>query len=465
MIFFQVFDYSILFLSILPVTLASAWTGSKKGTLTASSLVIYNVAIIYFTGHYYVFFDSTFIGSSALTILLAWMVGKIKDVNTELNKELDRRKRIENELSKSKKRVKKLHDIATELESCREKEDVYKLTIKAAKEILDFDICKILVIQKDKMVVKETSKSSDADEFESIQLHDSIAGKTYLKKESMLFENIEDDEFNELEGGKYRSLITIPIGDEAVFQAGCNETENIEEGDIEVLELLCNHATEALKRLKMIEKEEFLHSLLRHDVRTKVNIVKRYLDLIDEYDLPQEVEEHLDKANKVIQKSDDLTEKIKTLSKVKEEKIIDVNAAEALQSAIERNKGLASEKGMKIESNLFEFHVKGGPLLEELFTNLIENCLKHSEGDIVKVSIEESKYKANIIIEDDGIGIPPERREKIFKKGYKKGENSGSGLGMYMVKKIAKNYGAKVKITDSELGGTRFELPLEKADK
>lgn len=465
MIFFEVFDYSILFISILPVTLASAWTGSKKGTLTASSLVIYNVAIIYFTGHYHVLFDSTFIGSSALTILLAWMVGKIKDVNTELNKELDRRKRIENELSKSKKRVKKLHDIATELESCREKEDVYKLTIKAAKEILDFDICEILVNQEDKMVVKETSKSSDADEFESIPLHDSIAGKTYLKKESMLFENIENDKFNELEAGKYRSLITIPIGDEAVFQAGCKETENIEEGDIEVLELLCNHATEALKRLKMIEKEEFLHSLLRHDVRSKVNIVKRYLDLIDEYDLPQEVEEHLDKANKVIQKSDDLTEKIYTLSKVKEEKIIDVNAAEALQSAIERNKGLASEKGMKIESNLFEFHVKGGPLLEELFTNLIENCLKHSEGDIVRVSIEESEDKLNIIIEDDGIGIPPKLREKIFKKGYKKGENSGSGLGMYMVKKIAKNYGSKVKITDSELGGTRFELPLEKADK
>lgn len=468
LIFFQVFDYSILFLSILPVTLASAWTGSKFGTITALGLVIYNIFILSITGNIEMIFEITFIGWSAVMILLAWMVGKIKDVNTQLNKELKKRKKIEKKLSGSKKRIEKLHVIAKELEISRKKDEIYKLTIRASKEILDFDICCILVVHEDKLVVEQSSYPASSSGEEWIPLHDSIAGKTYLNKESYLIENIDDHEYSPSKPTEnteeYNSFISIPLGDEGVFQACGKEAGSIKGRDVEVLELLCDHATEALKRLKMIEREEFLHSLLRHDVRNKINIVKRYLSVVLEYDLPEKPKEHLQKANRVIQKSDDLIEKIKTLSKVEEEKIIEINVSKAIRSAIEKNKGLASEKGVEIETDLSGSKVKAGPLLEELFANLIENSLKHSGGDLVKVSVEESRYKSNVIIEDDGKGIPSQEREKIFEKGYKKGENAGSGLGMYMVNKIAKNYGAKVLIDDSKLGGALFEVPLEKVD-
>lgn len=463
MIFFEVFDYSILFLSILPVTLASAWTGSKNGTFTGSTVVAYNIFIIYFTGHTGIVLEATFIGTSAVTILLAWMVGKIKDINTELNMELKRRKRIENRLSRSKKRVKKLHDIATELESCRQKEEIYTLTIQAAKDILAFDRCEILVIQNDELIIEETSSPLTDNDQRTLPLHDSIAGKTYLKNESFVFEDVEYPSSNDSEETeKYSIVVTLPIGDEAIFQARCKDGEFIDDEDFEVLELLCDHSAEALKRLDMLEREEFLHSLLRHDVKNKINIVKRYMHMIKDHDLPEEAEEYFDRAEKVVQKSDDLTEKIKTLSRMEQEKITDVDAAEALRSAINRNKSLTSEQCIYIERDLNKCLVKAGPLLEELFSNLIENCLKHSDGEMISISIEEDKYKAKVIIEDDGVGISKQEKEKIFQKGYKKGENAGSGLGMYIVNEIAKNYGTKVKVSDSDLGGARFEVSLEK---
>lgn len=68
-------------------------------------------------------------------------------------------------------------------------------------------------------------------------------------------------------------------------------------------------------------------------------------------------------------------------------------------------------------------------------------------------------------MEDDGRGIPPTDKEKICERGYKRGEKAGSGLGMYLVRKIAESYNGEIRVNDSELGGLKFEVHLQKAGK
>ena len=105
--------------------------------------------------------------------------------------------------------------------------------------------------------------------------------------------------------------------------------------------------------------------------------------------------------------------------------------------------------------------VKGGELLPEVFSNLISNSIKHSYGDKILVSVEENDGEVICTVEDDGDGIPQEKKEEIFEKGYTT-VNSSSGLGLYLVKDIVEHYGGCVEVKESELGGARFDVHLQK---
>ena len=67
-------------------------------------------------------------------------------------------------------------------------------------------------------------------------------------------------------------------------------------------------------------------------------------------------------------------------------------------------------------------------------------------------------------VEDDGKGIPDDVKEKIFEKGYKQGENAGSSSGMFLVKETVESYGGNISVKDSELGGGRFDVHLQRTE-
>ncbi len=212
------------------------------------------------------------------------------------------------------------------------------------------------------------------------------------------------------------------------------------------------------------EREDFLHSLLRHDVRNKVQIVKGYLELSRDYDLPEELEDYLSKAEKATQDSVEIIEKVRTLRELSaREETGEVELCSSLEDAIDKHEDVFEENNIELECQKEEIKVLGGTLLEELFSNLIENAVKHGDCDKIKISAEEETDTVTVTTEDDGCGIPDEDKDKVFEKGFKDEETGGSGLGLYLVKKIAESYGGSVEVKDSDLGGARFDVHLEKA--
>ncbi len=217
------------------------------------------------------------------------------------------------------------------------------------------------------------------------------------------------------------------------------------------------------KRKKAEDREKFLHSLLRHDLRNKNQMAKGYLELLKEQNLPEKAEEYIDKTERTISEGADLIHKVRTLRKLEEEKTLSqVNVYSILNEAIDEYKDRAQENNFEIVHEKFDFKVTAGPFLKELFSNIIENCLEHSEGSLIKISGKETENEYQIIIEDDGKGVPDDYKEKVFEREFKKGKTAGSGLGLYMVKQIAESYNGRVELLDSELGGARFEIYLPK---
>ena len=99
--------------------------------------------------------------------------------------------------------------------------------------------------------------------------------------------------------------------------------------------------------------------------------------------------------------------------------------------------------------------------LDELIGNLVENAAKYGGGRVF-VTVEPAADKVDIIVEDDGTGIPEEERETIFARGARLDTGKpGTGLGLAIVRDVAEIYGGSVRLEESEdLGGLLARLTL-----
>lgn len=105
-------------------------------------------------------------------------------------------------------------------------------------------------------------------------------------------------------------------------------------------------------------------------------------------------------------------------------------------------------------------------LLQMLANNLIENAIKYGTRDLpVSVSVSEEANRVSFQVKDLGKGIADEEKEKIFSKFYRIGNAAtkaakGTGLGLYLCKKIAAQHIANISVTDNNPTGAIFTVSL-----
>ncbi|MBN6037082.1 cell wall metabolism sensor histidine kinase WalK [Amycolatopsis sp. 195334CR] len=105
------------------------------------------------------------------------------------------------------------------------------------------------------------------------------------------------------------------------------------------------------------------------------------------------------------------------------------------------------------------------PELVRLVRNLLDNADKHASG-VVEVSLSVDARHALFTVDDDGPGVPPDQRERVFDRffrvdGSRDRASGGVGLGLALVRRIARSHGGEVTVTASpSLGGARFEVRL-----
>jgi signal transduction histidine kinase len=92
--------------------------------------------------------------------------------------------------------------------------------------------------------------------------------------------------------------------------------------------------------------------------------------------------------------------------------------------------------------------------LAQAFENLFRNAVQHA-GPGVTVTV--GGFDGGFYVADDGVGIPPEDRERVFEPGYT-GSGSGTGLGLVIVEKVIEAHGWSLAVTAGNAGGARFEV-------
>jgi signal transduction histidine kinase len=103
---------------------------------------------------------------------------------------------------------------------------------------------------------------------------------------------------------------------------------------------------------------------------------------------------------------------------------------------------------------------------EEMIGNLLDNACKWARRR-VSVTSECRDGRVAILVDDDGPGLPAERREEVFERGRRLDQSMpGSGLGLAIIRDLAEIYGGRVGLEDSPAGGlrVRLELPAPEPD-
>ena len=103
--------------------------------------------------------------------------------------------------------------------------------------------------------------------------------------------------------------------------------------------------------------------------------------------------------------------------------------------------------------------------LEQILFNIIGNSIKFTERGKVEVFAKEEQQQLKITISDTGIGIPPEKHEKIFESfeqadGSTSREYGGTGLGLAVTKQLVELHGGKIWVESEVDKGSNFSFTL-----
>jgi signal transduction histidine kinase len=96
----------------------------------------------------------------------------------------------------------------------------------------------------------------------------------------------------------------------------------------------------------------------------------------------------------------------------------------------------------------------------QVLTNLVENAVRHGDGTVrvtVVTRSDEAQHFVDVVVEDEGEGIAPEIRKRVFTKFWKYGTRGGSGLGMYIAHGLVTAHGGQILIDDAAGGGARIQ--------
>jgi len=162
------------------------------------------------------------------------------------------RKKTRRELRDTKQKIEALHAVAARAVACTTTGDIYDLAIEAAEEILEFDLCVVDAVEDDTLVPRAVSKGLPSDAYYDttpVDAENSLAARAHRESESSVVGDVRQTAAVPAESD-YRSVLTVPIGDSAVFQAVSEDSDAFDERDRERTELLAVHLGEALARVE-----------------------------------------------------------------------------------------------------------------------------------------------------------------------------------------------------------------------
>ncbi len=217
-----------------------------------------------------------------------------------------------------------------------------------------------------------------------------------------------------------------------------------------------------------------------HEMKTPLQVIGGYAELMEAGMVPeQDVPRFAGLIRTEASSMRTLIDDVLTLSRLDEQGAGQgqgdpVDLAQVCRRVSERLAPRAQERGESIQLACRGAHVvrASASLAEQMVYNLVDNAVRYNrDGGLVLVTLASDDSTVELEVSDEGPGIPPELRERVFERFFRvdasrSRETGGTGLGLAIVKHAAETLGGTVSISDSPCGGARFivKLPACKPD-
>jgi len=235
------------------------------------------------------------------------------------------------------------------------------------------------------------------------------------------------------------------------------------------------NANDKLKDVDKL-KTEFV-SLASHQLRSPLTAIKGYTSMLLEGDYGDMNPEAKETVKRVMESSNNLTIVVEDLLNVTKIEAggmkYNMEKFDLGEMALNTAKELsinAESKGLKLICNISSddhYFVNGDKdKLRQILVNLIDNSLKYTKEGQVEVGMHSDNGKVILTVKDTGVGIEKGKEETLFDK-FTRGEGgklnaAGSGLGLYLVRELAKAHNGRVWAESEGLGkGSTFFVELD----
>jgi two-component system heavy metal sensor histidine kinase CusS len=239
-------------------------------------------------------------------------------------------------------------------------------------------------------------------------------------------------------------------------------------GDPEMVQL-GRDVDEMISRLAiLVETQQRFIANASHELRSPVTTLLGELSFAlrrdrDAATYREAIEEALDSTRRLKAVTEDLL----ALARIgaSERTLESIALSDVTRAAVESTRAAAETRGVALEvtGNVPEVQGHGGDL-ERLLRNLVENAIRHSpRGGRVRIEAHGDADHAHVLVSDDGPGVPPDVRERIFEPFFRlaadRADGTGAGLGLAIARSIARAHGGDLWADDSA-HGARFVVRL-----
>lgn len=222
------------------------------------------------------------------------------------------------------------------------------------------------------------------------------------------------------------------------------------------------------------ERDEFI-SVVSHELRTPIAIAEGSLSnlvLMQSRGANQAVvAQAADTAHKQVLFLASMINDLSTLSRA-ERGVTDqqnlVQVEELVRETYNKYLPQAADKGLALHLDLaaqLPSLIQNRLYLEEVLQNFVTNAIKYTPSGSVTIHVHKVDNSIEFAVSDTGIGISKSDQAKVFQKfyraeDYRTRETSGTGLGLYVVQKLANKLGTRIELTSRLNHGSRFSFRL-----
>lgn len=392
----------------------------------------------------------------------------------------------ESSLQQTLSAYQKLAEIARDLASTLDLNTLLERIVNLAADLNNAEEASILLYepQKQQLYFQAFTNQDESAQMRGITVpSESIAGWVALHRQPVIITDVHQDNrfFRKVENliqFKTRSIVAVPMIAQdrliGVLEVLNKRSDTFTALDQEVLMVLAGQAAIAIENARLFHQSDLIAEMV-HELRTPLSSIFTIAFLLQRQNVPetqrialaQTIQSETQRLNEMASSFLDMA---RLESGRSEFHPTAFDAGKLLRECCEMIRGRVEERQIKLEIEVqpdLPLLTADRDKIKQVLLNLLTNAVKYNRtGEMIQARTWLDTNQIWFMIQDTGVGIPAEQIPHLFEKFFRVNPQnsniSGTGLGLYICKKIIEGHGGQILVKSQENIGTNIEfcLPL-----